>query len=151
MRACPTSGLQPSLFESGLEGVWTPVLLPRIGYCDYGCNACGQVCPVQAIPPLPLEEKRQKVIGKAYIDTNRCIAWADHRDCIVCEEMCPIPDKAIKLETTQVANPDGTTVTVKLPHVNRANCIGCGICEYKCPLNGEAAIRIYAPTSDPVG
>jgi ferredoxin len=40
---------------------------------------------------------------------------------------------------------------VKLPHVNRERCIGCGICEYKCPLNGESAIRVYAPTTDPLG
>ena len=25
-------------------------------------------------------------------------------------------------------------------------CIGCGICENNCPLSGQAAIRIYAPT-----
>ncbi len=36
-------------------------------------------------------------------------------------------------------------VTVKLPHVVRERCIGCGICEYKCPVNGEAAIRIFVP------
>jgi MauM/NapG family ferredoxin protein len=144
-RACPTSGLQPSIVEAGLEGFWTPILVPRLGYCDYSCNACGQVCPVQAIPPLSLDEKRQQVIGKAYIDQNRCIAWADHRDCIVCEEMCPLPEKAITLEKTEVLKTDGTPGTVQLPHVDREKCIGCGICEYKCPLNGEAAIRVYTP------
>ena len=54
MKVCPTSGLQPALAEAGLEGIWTPILKPRLGYCDYGCNACGQVCPSGAIPPLPL-------------------------------------------------------------------------------------------------
>jgi polyferredoxin len=151
MRACPTSALQPALFEAGLEGLWTPVLLPRLGYCDYSCNACGQVCPVQAIPPLSLDDKRLRVIGKAYIDTTRCIAWADHRDCIVCEEMCPLPEKAIKLDEAQVRNADGETVTVKLPMVNRERCIGCGICEYKCPIGGTAAIRVFTPTTDVPG
>ena len=61
MRACPTSALQPALSEAGLEGLWTPVNVPRLGYCDYSCNACGQVCPVQAIPPLSLDEKREQV------------------------------------------------------------------------------------------
>jgi NAD-dependent dihydropyrimidine dehydrogenase PreA subunit len=28
----------------------------------------------------------------------------------------------------------------------RERCIGCGICENRCPLNGEAAIRVYVPT-----
>lgn len=146
MRACPTSGLQPALFESGLEGLWTPVLLPRLGYCDYSCNACGQVCPVQAIPLLNLDLKRQTIIGQAYIDQNRCIAWSDHRDCIVCEEMCPVPAKAIALDVAQVTNSSGEVVSMKLPRVERERCIGCGICEYKCPVNGEAAIRVYAPT-----
>jgi polyferredoxin len=145
MRACPTSALQPAVTEAGLEGLWTPILVPRLGYCDYSCNACGQVCPIEAIPPLSLEDKREQVIGQAYIDQNRCIPWADNQDCIVCEEMCPVPDKAIKLEQVEVQTADGKPVSVQRPHVIRERCIGCGICEYKCPLNGEAAIRVYVP------
>ena len=145
IRACPTSGLQPAVFEAGLQGFGTPVLIPRLGYCDYSCNACGQVCPVQAIPPMSLEEKRQAVIGKAYIDENRCIAWSDHQPCIVCEEMCPLPDKAIQLEQAQVWSTDGELISLQLPHVIRERCIGCGICEYKCPVNSLAAIRVYVP------
>jgi ferredoxin len=148
IRACPTSAIQPAVTEAGLEGLWTPILVPRAGYCDYSCSACGQVCPVQAIPRLSLEEKRQQVIGKAYIDTDRCIAWADLQDCIVCEEMCPVPDKAIVLETVTMRTGDGEVVTVQQPHVIPNRCIGCGICEYKCPVNGEAAIRVYVPPEE---
>jgi len=142
MRACPTTALQPALWEGGLESLWTPVLISRLGYCDYSCNACGQICPVQAIPPLSLEEKRQTPIGRAFIDKNRCIAWADHIDCIVCEEMCPVADKAIQLIPTEFTKEDGTVITVQLPEVYRNRCIGCGVCEFKCPVNGEAAIRV---------
>jgi MauM/NapG family ferredoxin protein len=145
VRSCPFGALQPARLESGLEGMWSPLVVPRIGPCDYGCNACGQVCPVQAIPPLSLDEKRQKVIGRAYIDQNRCIAWADHKDCIVCEEMCPVSEKAVRLTKTAITRSDGTTATIQLPSVQRDLCIGCGICEYKCPVNGEAAIRVYVP------
>ncbi len=145
MRICPTSGLQPSLTIAGWEGLWTPVLVPRLGYCDYSCRACGQICPSGAIPELTLEEKRQRVIGLAYIDENRCIPWADGRDCIVCEEMCPTPEKAIVLDDAEVVNDRGQTVIVRRPRVIRDLCIGCGICEHKCPLNGEAAIRVYVP------
>jgi polyferredoxin len=147
LRICPTSALQPAIQEAGVEGLWTPILLPRLGYCDFACHACGEVCPTQAIPPLSLEEKRMKVIGKAYIDENRCIAWADHTDCIVCEEMCPLPEKAIQLEERQVNLVDGSQKTVNLPHVLRERCIGCGICEYKCPVKGESAIRVRVPTT----
>ena len=76
MKVCPTSGLQPALDEAGLEGLWTPVLRPRLGYCDYGCNACGQVCPSGAIPRLDLEAKREQVLGLAFIDRDRCLPWA---------------------------------------------------------------------------
>ena len=148
MRVCPTGGLQPGVFEAGLAGLGAPVLAPRLGYCDYSCNACGQVCPVQAIPPLSLEEKRVQVIGLAYINENRCIPWSDHRPCLVCQEMCPLPGKAIQLEQAQVWGPDGTQVSVQLPHVLRDLCIGCGICEYKCPVSGEAAIRVYMPKAE---
>jgi polyferredoxin len=148
VRSCPTHGLQPAFNLAGLEGVWTPLLIPRLGYCAYSCNSCGQVCPVQAILPLTLEEKRTQVIGKAYLDENRCIAWADHRDCIVCEEMCPLPDKAIYLEKRDFTTPHGPAVTVQVPHVDRGKCIGCGICEFKCPLNGSAAIRVCVPGSE---
>ena len=145
IRACPTGALQPALFDAGAEGFATPILVPRLGYCDYSCSACGQVCPTQAIPLLSLAEKRLQVIGKAYIYEDRCLAWSDHTPCVVCEEMCPLPEKAILLEETTVWSPDGAAVQIQLPHVVRERCIGCGICEYKCPVSGESAIRVYIP------
>ena len=148
MRACPTNALQASTLEAGLEGFGAPIIIPRTGYCEFSCNACGQVCPVGAIPPLSLEEKQGQVIGKAYIDQNRCIAWADHRDCIVCEEMCPLSEKAIYLEKRDFIQADRSTVMVQVPHVDRDKCIGCGICEFKCPLNGNAAIRVFLPSAE---
>jgi len=56
-----------------------------------------------------------------------------------------VPDKAIKLEQQTVWRPDGT-VTVPMPHVMRELCIGCGLCEYRCPVSGDAAIRVYIPS-----
>lgn len=148
-KVCPTGGLQPSLFESGLEGLWSPLLVSRIGYCDYSCNACGQICPTGAIPPLSLEQKRKQVIGIAYIDRDYCIPWASYRPCIVCEEMCPVPQKAVRLEEVDVISPEGKPVHLQRPHVVHDLCIGCGICEYQCPLVGPAAIRVYVPTPLP--
>jgi MauM/NapG family ferredoxin protein len=144
VRVCPSNALQPAMIQDGPHGVWAPAIVPRLGYCDYSCNACGQICPVGAIPALTLEDKRVQVIGRAYIDTDRCIAWGDHQECIVCEEMCPVPDKAVRLEEEQISS-DGSTLHIQLPYVERDLCIGCGICENKCPVNGEAAIRVYIP------
>ncbi len=151
VKVCPTSALQPSLTAAGWPGIWTPVLVPRIGYCDFSCNACGQACPTGAIPRLTLEEKRQTVIGHAYVDRNRCLPWASKRSCITCEEMCPRPEKAIQLEEVEVVRPDGETLTLKRPYVVQERCIGCGICENHCPLGGQAAIRVYTPTDLGVG
>jgi len=147
LKVCPTSGLQPSIAQAGWRGLWTPVLTPRLGYCDFGCNACGQACPTGAIPPLGLDDKRKAVIGRAYVDRSRCIPWVDGRNCIVCEEMCPLPEKAIVLEDAEVRNfATGELVMVRRPVVIPERCIGCGICENRCPVNGDAAIQVYAPT-----
>ena len=143
MKICPTTALQPALNESGLSGLWTPLVVPRVGYCDYGCTACGQVCPSGAIPLLSLQQKRQAVIGKASIDKDRCLPWASATPCIVCEEMCPTPQKSIQLEEAEIVNASGQPVTLLRPSVLREVCIGCGICEHHCPLEGQAAIRVY--------
>ncbi len=148
MRTCPTHALQPAVAEAGLEGFGSPVFVMRLGFCDYSCNACGQICPVQAIPPLSLEEKRTQVVGLAFLDQNRCIPWSQHKPCVVCLEMCPLADKAVKAEVTQVTGPDGNPVTLQFPHVVRDLCIGCGICEYQCPVSGEAAIRVFSPQAN---
>jgi polyferredoxin len=148
IRACPTGGLQPAFLDSGIAGIWTPQLIPRIGYCDYSCNKCGQICPVQAIPAIALEEKQSTAIGKAYIDQNMCIAWADHKDCIVCEEMCPLPEKAVYLKKSRLLGNDQNEIEIQLPYVNRDLCIGCGICEFKCPVASEAAIRVYGTSTN---
>jgi polyferredoxin len=146
VRVCPTGAIQPAVLQAGLQGLGTPVLVPRLGYCDYACSACGGVCPTQAIPLLSLADKQRQVIGKAFIDQNRCLAWSDHTPCIVCQEMCPLPEKAIQLEEQAVWKPGGGTVELQMPHVVRDLCIGCGLCEYRCPVSGDAAIRVYVPT-----
>jgi polyferredoxin len=146
VRVCPTQGLQPILFEGGVQNVLTPRLVPRLGYCSFGCSACGQVCPTGAIPPLALEEKQQTIIGLASIDQDRCLPWAYEIPCIVCEEACPVADKAIALDEVEMTNDNGGEDFLQRPRVIKDLCIGCGICEYQCPVGGESAIRVYVPT-----
>jgi polyferredoxin len=146
VKICATQGLQPSFLEAGWQNALTPRLVPRLGYCSYNCNACGQVCPSGAIPNLTLEAKRLVPIGLARVDRNRCLPWAYGIDCIVCEEACPLGKKAIELEVAEIVNGSGETVTVQRPYVIKERCIGCGVCEYQCPMGGEAAIRVFAYT-----
>ena len=143
VRVCPTGVIQSSPNPRNGQSLWTPMLATRLGYCDYSCNACGQVCPTGAIEELPLEEKRNRVIGIARIDQRRCIPWSEGRECIVCEEMCPVPQKAIHLNGGGSGNRGGRAGGVALPRVREELCIGCGICEHQCPVAGEAAIRIF--------
>lgn len=142
MKVCITNGLQPTLFEAGLEGIWSPVLVPRIGYCEYNCTLCGQVCPTGAIKKLNLEEKREIKIGLAMIDKSRCLPFAHATPCIVCEEVCPTPKKAIWYEEAKVSDREGKALILKQPHIDLNLCIGCGICEAKCPAE-PVAIRVY--------
>ncbi len=142
MKICPTGGLQPTLTEAGLEGLWTPRLVPRIGYCDYECNACGHICPTAAIAPLPLEEKKNVRLGLAAFDVSRCLPYAYGRNCMVCEEHCPVPDKAIYFLEVSVTQRDGAQRTILEPHVDPDKCIGCGICEHVCPFKDKPAIRV---------
>lgn len=146
VRVCPTGGLQATGIETGIASLWTPNLVPRLGYCDYSCNACGQVCPTGAIPLLSLAQKRERVVGTAYLDTNRCLPYAAATPCIVCQEMCPLSPKAISLQEAKLTKTDGQTVTLQRPILDPSRCIGCGICEYQCPQSGPAAIRVYVPT-----
>jgi MauM/NapG family ferredoxin protein len=149
MKVCPTSGLQPALMEAGLEGLWTPVLASRLGFCDYSCTACGHVCPSGAIPMLDLEQKRRRVIGVAVLDKDRCLPWAQDAPCVICQEMCPVPDKAISLEGQHlITRADGTQDYLARPKVIPSRCIGCGICENKCPLEGPAAITVMPTNPD---
>jgi len=142
MKVCPTSALQPALFQAGLEGIWSPVLVAVIGYCEYECNLCGQVCPTGAIAHVPLAEKKNLKIGVALVDRDRCLPFAQGKDCIVCEEHCPTPTKAIWLREVEVPGRDGGAITVRQPHVDSELCIGCGICETKCPVRDLPAIRV---------
>lgn len=137
MKICPTNGLQPAIFESGLAGIWAPHLVPEIGYCEYNCNLCGTVCPTGAIPRLSLAQKQAEKLGTAIIDKKICLPWSQNKECIVCEEHCPVANKAIKAYEEIV---DGKKL--HKPYVDISLCVGCGICQNKCPTRPERAIKV---------
>jgi polyferredoxin len=133
MKVCPTNGLQPALTEAGIEGLWTPVLIPRIGECTQNCNLCSQVCSTQAISPFEIAEKTHIYIGRAVIDRSHCIAWNSDKQCLVCDECCSYHAVGWK-------NVDG----VRRPFIDEHKCVGCGICENVCPIQPVAAIRVFS-------
>jgi formate hydrogenlyase subunit 6/NADH:ubiquinone oxidoreductase subunit I len=146
MKACPTNVINPTLGEAGMAGLWTPHLIMTMGYCEYTCTLCGSVCPTGAITEISVREKikRPIKIGSAYVARGRCLPWSGNTPCIVCEEHCPTSPKAIYLRDDVVSGPDGNAFKVKLPYVDLNRCVGCGICEYKCPVMGRPAIIVIA-------
>lgn len=142
LQVCIGNALQPSLFEGGIDGIFTPKLVARSGYCEFNCTLCGQACPTGAISRLTLAEKHRTKIGNAYFDKNRCLPHAKGIPCMVCEEHCPTPEKAIRFRETEVLGHTGEPVVVKQPYIIDELCIGCGICEFKCPLPGRSAVLV---------
>ncbi len=154
MKVCPNNALQPSFAQAGIEGVWTPVLVPRIGYCESSCVLCTQVCPTGAIWRMTPKEKGWTVelagdttpirIGTAFYDRGRCLPWAMATDCIVCEEWCPTSPKAIYMQPAEVVDASGRIKHLKQPWLNPAQCVGCGACEYACPVHDHPAVYVLS-------
>ncbi len=138
MRACPTGGLQPALSQAGWDGAFTPVLVPAIGWCEQQCNACSRVCPTGALRPHTIEEKNDIKLGLASVDPERCLSWQrgdDYKLCLVCVEHCPYQAVVAEMHEGQLR-----------PFVLPDKCVGCGQCEYNCPViqpdNPVAAITV---------
>ena len=150
MKVCPTGVLRPAFTEAGVNGMWTPVMDMERGYCEYNCVLCGQVCPSGAIERLTIAKKtgdesgEPVKVGNAFLDRSRCLPWSFGRNCMVCEEVCPVSPKAIWKETVTELTTYGKEVVLHRPRVDPARCIGCGLCQHECPVNDLAAIRVTA-------
>jgi len=145
VRICASTGacLQPLYFESGLEGFFTPHADFQNGYCEYSCNLCGEICPTGAIQQLEIEEKKKWKMGLAIFDTDVCIPFRENENCLVCEEHCPTPEKAIWFEKKEYFDQkSGQTREVLYPKILNELCIGCGICQEKCPIEGVPGVYV---------
>jgi Fe-S-cluster-containing hydrogenase component 2 len=84
------------------------------------------------LEPFTVEEKAYLYLGTASVDRSTCIAWAFGRDCMICDEACPY----------DAISPDVSEDGVLRPYVDENKCVGCGMCEYVCPVEPLGAIRV---------
>ncbi len=132
--ACPTHVLQPAFLEYGVAGIMKPRLDFNHSFCNFECTRCADICPDSAILPLALEAKKLTRLGLAHIDYRKCVVPVNGTDCSACSEHCP----------TQAVNTVPYAGNLRLPQMHPELCIGCGACEYACPVRPERAIRITA-------
>ena len=153
IRVCPTNVLQPAMFEAGLEGLWTPIMISKMGWCELNCTLCSQVCPTGAIREISIAEKLGAgpfestgpiKTGTAFYNRGRCLPWAMDTSCVVCEEVCPVSPKAIFTKTVEKPDRYGQVLTLKQPYIDADRCIGCGICEHECPVKDDPAVYVTA-------
>lgn len=133
MVVCPTNTLQPIWFEAGMIGLFSPVIVPRRGFCSTGCHNCANACPTHAIRIVPRIEREWAKTGTAVINRHKCLAWEQDQKCMVCDEVCPFG--AIEFSQEPYLN-------VTTPRVLEDRCTGCGYCEYHCPVQHQAAITV---------
>jgi ferredoxin-type protein NapF len=129
---CPTSVLQPSFLEYGFLGMSQPHMDYSVEYCNFECTKCGEVCPTGAILPLTVEDKKLEQTGQVQFIIEKCIVYTDNTACGSCSEHCPT--QAVKM----VPYKEGLTI----PETDTEICIGCGACEFACPVKPHEAIYV---------
>lgn len=129
---CPTSVLQPSFLEFGFTGMMQPRMDYHTSYCNYDCTKCGEVCPTGAILPLEKETKKLTRLGYVHFEMQNCVVYTDNTACGSCAEHCPT--QAVRM----VPYKNGLTI----PETHHSICIGCGACEYACPVRPYRAIYV---------
>lgn len=131
--ACPNGVLRPS---TNLSTFMQPVVGYEKGYCRPECVRCSDACPVGAFHPITVDEKSSIQIGRAVVKLEACVMTSRGRRCGNCADKCPTG--AIKIVACE---PDKENSRY-MPVVNESKCIGCGACEYYCPVRPLSAIYV---------
>ena len=129
--ACPTQVLQPAFLEYGIWGILQPRMDYSFNFCNFECVVCSQVCPTGAIIPIHLDKKKLTQLGKVKFIKDNCIVYSEKTDCGACAEHCP--SKAVIMIPYE---------KIRAPEIKDEYCIGCGACEYACPVKPYKAIYV---------
>lgn len=100
-------------------GAGTPKIFHHRAPC-FLCMKCGPACPTNALRDVPVEHAG---MGMAVMNRRRCLDYQAESKlmCWTCYERCPRRGTAIVLEKGYQP-------------VIRDACVGCGVCEYVCPV-----------------
>jgi len=127
---CPNGVLRAS---TDLEHFLQPLMGYENGYCRPECTACSDVCPTGALRPIGRDEKMNIRIGTARADLTACLAAKGEAGCGNCSRHCP--SGAIRMVESEGRR-------FRIPVVSEEQCIGCGACEYLCPVRPVSAITV---------
>ena len=130
---CPNGVLRPG---TDLWHLMQPVMDFDRGYCRPECTRCSDVCPAGAIKPIDAVDKSSIQIGHAVVSADHCLSATGEAECGNCARHCPA--KAIEMVPTDPAD----DLSPAVPAVNEEACIGCGACEYLCPVRPLSAIHV---------
>ena len=126
--ACPSGAIQLATPTDPAD--WgTPFILPAEAACIL-CLECTLTCPTGALRSL--KEKKNVKMGLAVVDIRTCVSHNRTGVCGACHTACPFRNKAI---TQDLRN---------APVVHEEYCVGCGLCEEACILEGTKAIRVFS-------
>ncbi|WP_029905775.1 4Fe-4S binding protein [Prevotella sp. 10(H)] len=131
---CPSRVIKPAFMEYGIGGIMQPVMTYEKGFCNYNCTVCADVCPNRALLPLTMEEKHMTQIGRVVFVEDICIVKTENTNCGACAEHCPT--QAVTMIPYE--GHEGLTI----PHTTPDICVGCGGCEFICPVRPNRAIFV---------
>lgn len=129
---CPDQVLRPSITAHGLAGFLQPYQDFTVSFCSYNCSNCSQVCPTGAIEPITIEERRTVRTGIVRLFLDLCVVKTQGTSCGACNEHCPT--QAVRMVPWQ----KGLTI----PEIEPDLCVGCGGCEFICPVRPQRAIVV---------
>jgi len=129
---CPSKVLKPAFMEYGIGGMMMPVMYFEKGFCNFDCTLCADVCPNDALVSLSVEQKHRLQVGRVVFEPRLCVVHTNGTSCGACSEHCPT--QAVKM----VPYKNGLTE----PYVDAELCVGCGGCEFICPVRPHRAIYV---------